>query len=739
MSNRYQVEALLRPPVELWSGLVALLTAVIALTAPWALMMPEGVAWGAAGILAYIALRRFSQAWHVVSYQRNLRRLPVYSIRPDRIPVSKRRLFLGKGFPWEQRHTQRLRDTLKPEVQKYIRPGIWYVLARRLEVAWENTFLLKYVAMSLQSRGWWNPLRPVPPVGGKALIHAVEPNEMQVYMDQNERVGHTLVLGTTRVGKTRLAEVLITQDIHRGDVVIVFDPKGDADLMRRVYAEAKRAKREKEFYAFHLGYPYISARYNAIGSFNRITEVATRIANQLPDEGNSAAFKEFAWRFTNIIARALVALSRRPDYQQIRRHINDIEPLFVEYGHHYLSNAGPGNWSEGIARQLNGINERELPFALKGRSHDAIALMNYVREQNLYDPVLDGLQSAFKYDRSYFDKIVSSVGPLMEKLTTGKVAELISPDYFDTTDTRPIFDWKQVIRRKGIVYVGLDALSDVTVSGAVGNSMFADIVSVAGDLYKFGRTDGLPDIEDYDPVREQESKIHIHADEFNELIGDEFIPLVNKAGGAGITVTAYTQTWSDIEARVGNRAKAGQVTGNFNTLIMMRVKEPATAELLTEQLQRVEVHSLMTVSGVSDSSSPESSTHFVSRNEDRLTKQEVPMVTPSELMQLPKGQAFALLEGGNLWKLRLPLPEGSRNANMPQGLEAIAAEMQETYTTNENWFRTEAPWWKQVSFDETTGQVTDPSAGDVLPTARKAKSRSTERLKQAVEHEHLRW
>jgi len=54
--------------------------------------------------------------------------------------------------------------------------------------------------------------------------------------------------------------------------------------------------------------------------------VATRIANQLPSEGNSAAFKEFAWRFVNIIARALVALGRRPDYQQVRRYINDIEP-----------------------------------------------------------------------------------------------------------------------------------------------------------------------------------------------------------------------------------------------------------------------------------------------------------------------------------------------------------------------------------------------------------------------------
>ncbi len=32
------------------------------------------------------------------------------------------------------------------------------------------------------------------------------------------------------------------------------------------------------------------------------------MAGQLSGEGNSAAFREFAWRFVNIIARALVAL-----------------------------------------------------------------------------------------------------------------------------------------------------------------------------------------------------------------------------------------------------------------------------------------------------------------------------------------------------------------------------------------------------------------------------------------------
>jgi conjugative coupling factor TraD (TOL family) len=418
--SRYPVEALLRPPVELWSALVAFATAAIAVMAPWALMMPPGIAYGAGLLLTVFGLIRARQAWRVIRYQRNMRPLPSYRLRADKIPLSRHKLFLGKGFHWTQKHTQRLRDTIRPEVQHYVQPGSLYQWARRKEVAWESIPLLKLLAWFLRSRGWWNPLSPLLPVGGKPALHAVEPDEQNVWMDIGERVGHTLVLGTTRVGKTRLAEILIAQDIRRGDVVIVFDPKGDADLLRRIYAEAKRAGRTREFYLFHLGFPEISARYNAIGNFSRITEVATRIANQLPNEGNSAAFKEFAWRFVNIIARALVALNRRPDYHQVRRYINDIEPLFMEYAREHLRRHGAKGWREAVAEIAENIRERTLPPSLRGRNPEAIALMRHLQEQDLYDPVLDGLISAFKYDKTYFDKIVSSVGPLMEKLTTGK-------------------------------------------------------------------------------------------------------------------------------------------------------------------------------------------------------------------------------------------------------------------------------------------------------------------------------
>ncbi|MCT7443390.1 conjugative coupling factor TraD, PFGI-1 class, partial [Escherichia coli] len=134
---------------------------------------------------------------------------------------------------------------------------------------------------------------------------------------------------------------LITQDIRRGDVVIVFDPKGDADLLKRMYAECQRAGRGDEFHVFHLGWPDISARYNAVGRFGRVSEVASRVAGQLSDAGNSAAFKEFAWRFVNIITRALVALGQRPDFALIQRYVNNPGDLFEHYCESWLSQHHP--------------------------------------------------------------------------------------------------------------------------------------------------------------------------------------------------------------------------------------------------------------------------------------------------------------------------------------------------------------------------------------------------------------
>lgn len=676
MSNRHVIETLLRPAVELYSAITALAAACLCLAAPWSLMLSPSVSRVMAGGFMAFALFRGHQGMTILRYRRNIRRLPRYVLTSQQIPVSHRDLFIGRGFRWQPGHTRRLLACRRPEAERYVLPGQLYRQARGLEKRAEHR--CPWLNRLLSCGSILNPVRPLPAVGGNALLHGIELKECAVTLPLCERPGHTLVLGTTRVGKTRLAELFIAQDIRRGEVVIIFDPKGDADLLRRTRAEARRAGREDAFYLFHLAYPDISARYNAVGRFGRISEVASRIAGQLSGEGNSAAFREFAWRFVNIITRALVALGQRPDYQLIARHVLNIDDLFIDYARYYLSQNTPKAW-ETIARIAGQVTDKNTPRNLQGRDSYVVALEQYLAATRCYDPIMDGLRSAVRYDKTYFDKIVASLLPLLEKLTTGKTAQLLAPCYSDLNDPRPIFDWQQVIRKRGIVYVGLDALSDSEVASAVGNSMFADLVSVAGYIYKFGVHDGLPG------AAATRIPINLHCDEFSELMGDEFIPLINKGGGAGVQVTAYTQTLSDIEARTGNRAKAGQVVGNFNNLIMLRVREIATAELLTSLLPEVEVLTSTVTSGVTDSSEPQSQTDFISNTQDRVSALSVPLLEPAALIQLPKGQAFALLEGGQLWKIRLPLL-ASEDDDIPDDIQYLAEEMRQHYHSGERWW-----------------------------------------------------
>ena len=697
MTSTYTIESLLRPAVELYTVLVCVAAALLCVFAPWAFALTP--LFGAVAATGFIALGfvRLRQAWVVLRYRRNIRRLPHYTMTSKDIPVSNERLFIGKGFRWTQKHTQRLMDTYLPKYAEYVEPTSIYRSARRLEERLEFApFPLKLLSKITAWNIALNPARPLPPVGGLPRLHGIEPHEGDISLPLGERVGHSLVLGTTRVGKTRLAELFITQDIRRTrrhrtqhldrEVVIVFDPKGDADLLKRMYIECKRAGRLDEFYVFHLGWPDYSARYNAVGRFGRISEVATRIAGQLSGEGNSAAFREFAWRFVNIIARALVALGRRPNYEQILKHVINIDALFIEYAQSYFAQHDPKAWQT-IVEVEGKIDRKNLSFAMKDRPLRVVALDMYLTQKRISDPVMDGLRSAVRYDKTYFDKIVASLLPLLEKLTTGRIAELLSPDYMDLEDPRPIFDWMQVIRKRAVVYVGLDALSDTEVAAAVGNSMFSDLVSVAGHIYKFGINDGLPG------ASSGKVAINVHADEFNELMGDEFIPMINKGGGAGMQVTAYTQTMSDIEAKIGSRAKAGQVIGNFNNLFMLRVRETDTAELLTNQLPKVQVFTSTTASSANDAINGNAA--FTSNTHDQIQNVSVPMIEPAHVVSLPKGQCFALIEGGNLWKIRMPLPASDPDEVMPKDLQALAEGMRKGSVDSSDWWQ--APGYQVLS------------------------------------------
>ena len=150
------------------------------------------------------------------------------------------------------------------------------------------------------------------------------------------------------------------------------------------------------FMSFIWAFRNISERYNPVGEFGASPRSASRIASQLPARYRGLS-RSSLWRFTNIVARALVGLGRKPDYHCIVRHQCRAA---ADYYHLWLERDGPADWR---GRGAHCRGHKKLPLALRGRDYHAVALVRFAKERNLYDPVADGLRSAFEYDKTYVE------------------------------------------------------------------------------------------------------------------------------------------------------------------------------------------------------------------------------------------------------------------------------------------------------------------------------------------------
>ena len=596
-----QPEPLLRSPVEYAVGIAHASIAVLLLLKPSMLLLPPLYTIPLATACAALAALRFWQGLHLHLYQWRMSQSRRFTI--PKIKSETDRIYFGRGFKWQQRHVQRLKETRTDAARRY----------------------LKFTDDSIGD----------PALHGVGLLE----RERAVYTSVAERNGHMLILGATRSGKTRLAELLISQDINRNDTVIVLDPKGDNELLRRIHHEAHRAGRQQDLHIIHLRYPELSQSYNPIASYHSPAEIASRIAGQLPGSGESEAFKQFAWRFLNSIATALDALNETPTYVKVGRYIENFEPLLVQYFECLFETLRIPNWRSDVLRHSETIDPTKIRKTLSHCDHYTLSLIQFYKKSNATDPIADDLMAALGYDKVYYDKITASLRPLLEKMRSDRLAPILSPPSGDAKTV----EWSQAFTENSIVYIALDALASPDIAHAVGNAMFADLASAVGRLYA--------DLADRPPVR----RVCIHADEFARIVGPHLHPMLSMAGGAQVQITAYTQTLADIEAAFdGSRSHSARIIGNFNSVIMLRVRTEDTAKVLANQTPIVDVVELAQSESVADSSHPESDVAFTSSSSLRLATRSMPSLAPADLMRLPKGEAFALIESG-IWKLRIPL------------------------------------------------------------------------------------
>ena len=523
--------------------------------------------------------------------------------------------YLGRGFRWTQHHAETARQIMYRSPEEIEGPPAWLPEPVLKFILPPNHVPLKDDAI------------------GVSWIHGLDTDEQELTLPIEALNGHTLLVGTTRAGKTRLYELLTTQIVHAGKVLIVIDPKGDKDWERRLQVECERAGRR--FLKFHPAHPSESIRMNPLQNWNTVSDVATRIGQLVDADGS---FGAFAWKTLFNVMRGQVADGMRPTIKSAKEAVQrGVEPLLERLIQKRLYALQGLAWDMDLQSFVPKKERNAKPGA--GGNERLESMIGKIQSLHIDDEVIGSLISMVHHSKEHYTKMIQVLEPILEMLGSDELGAMLSPDPYDLNDTRPIYDTQKIIDENAVLYVGLDSLSNKIVGSAIGSILLADFASVAGATYNF---------------REEKKDIYLFVDEAAEVMNEQGIQLLNKGGGAGIKAFIATQTIADFDAVFGDSARTGQALGNLNNVICLRVKDPDMAKWISTSFGQTAARDVR-VTQSTGSGSSKSFTEFNGSTSRSLAETEIPFVSPDLLTRLPGLQYFAFLAGSSLYKGRLPL------------------------------------------------------------------------------------
>jgi conjugal transfer pilus assembly protein TraD len=427
------------------------------------------------------------------------------------------------------------------------------------------------------------------------ILHGIEEASEPIHISRDAMDQHLLIGGTTGCGKTRLLELLALQAVRAGETVIVIDPKGDRDLLDRVYACAERSGRADRFLFFSLPHPRQSVTYNPLAEFRQPREIADRIAALLPSTGDAMPFRNFAWDIVHRVAQALQDAGLPMTVAQIR--------------------ASAFEQMESLAQKL----PRHRSAALRG---------------------------LLSHPRDHYMKMASSLIPVLTRLSSGPLRKLLSP-------SEPELAWSRA--EGGVVYFYLGSMLGGDSAQAVAKLALLDFQAFLGRRYAEGR-----------PA----APISLFVDEFSDLAMPEFIGVLNKSRGAGVSIALATQTFSDLEATLGSEARAMQILGNASTLVQFRSGNEQDARLFSRLVGREPAQVVSTGQSYEPaflSSGSRWIDDFRAVYSTRVETRDEELLPPHYPARLGNLHALARIEG-RLFKILVPVVSGNLSRRFSERL-----------------------------------------------------------------------
>lgn len=528
-------------------------------------------------------------------------------------------LYLGNGFEWLPRHTRLLHEQLQSGLKSYSSK--------------------RHGSFALQNMDF--------------------KNEKRLYIPVSDLTLHTIIFGTTGSGKTRLFDLLTVQAVLRGDTVIVIDPKSDSDLLYRITACARKNRRERSLHVINLANIKESSKINPLGTYNRPSEIASRITSLMPDSGSAQSFKAHAHSAITAAVAALTLENKKVNLKNLLQSVSHQERFGVILD----------NYIKELVLSLNNPKAEQFYLTLYAKAEkDALASTKNFNKENAKDPLnrkginniifhlelvynylcennivkTDGdiltLFSVAQMDPSYYQKLTASVMPCLRTLCGGDLNAMLSPH----SDNSKEITLDYLISGNGIIYVSLNCLSDPTLGGYLGKLLIADLCAVAGKIYTNSTYHNSA----------QRHKVSVFIDEAGEMAGEPLVQLLNKSRGADFAVTIATQTFSDLAKRSGSEDAALQIIGNCNNKISLRLKDATTAEIFTKAMPHTSVPSQSSSISYTENDSSSGVNYGASRS---ISMEKSPLFPPEALQYLPDLEFVGLFADGKIFKGRLPL------------------------------------------------------------------------------------
>ncbi|HPL63899.1 MAG TPA: TraM recognition domain-containing protein [Syntrophales bacterium] len=331
------------------------------------------------------------------------------------------------------------------------------------------------------------------------------------------RKGHLWCFGTTRVGKTRIIENMISRDIHRGNSVVIIDPKGDQELFAKTVETAREAGRLDEMMFISPVFPEYSMTVDPLAHYYIPEELVAHIISGV-QVGREPFFYNVAYEISIAIVQALLLTNGR---QGPSFNLTDIKNCMSK--------------SE-LERLAGRVAEADSP--------DARQLYTDMRK------IIDSPQD-------YYGKVSSSLRVALMELTTGHIGKIIGRERHN------LFIERLEKGERVIMLVHLGSLMIRKAAYTLGKVILSMIQSFVGRVFSSGRTVSPP--------------LSLYIDEAHNVLYFMIDDLFAKAGGADIWVHGFVQSVSQLYSSIG-RDYANTVLDNTNTKIFMKVPDYETAQ-----------------------------------------------------------------------------------------------------------------------------------------------------------------